>query len=95
MCRGGGPCQPLVVFDALRLYVDSVEPAAEVYLDGESLGWERVPLEPVGEDRPVDWFVWLAVPDGGFAGRQAPRRQLGTQPRCCTRPVSRWIFCAK
>jgi Ca-activated chloride channel family protein len=52
----------------LDVYVDSVEPAREVYVNCPELGWERVRLESE-DDRNVDWVAELLVPEDALTGR--------------------------
>jgi len=52
----------------LDVYVDSVEPASEVYVNCPELGWERVKLESE-DDRNVDWVTELLVPEDALTGR--------------------------
>lgn len=52
-----------------RLFkVDTIEPAAEVYLHCETLGWNRVSLIPVTSTRAVRWHKWLKVKRGAALG---------------------------
>jgi Ca-activated chloride channel family protein len=46
----------------LTLEVDAIEPAAEVYVHCDDLGWERLALVSPDEGRGIDWNKWLRVP---------------------------------
>lgn len=50
------------------VYVDTVEPAAEVYVHCPELGWERVRLE-ADDDGRIDWTAELEVPPDAITGR--------------------------
>lgn len=54
--------------DGRMLEVDAVEPATEVYIHCEELGWNRVEMIAKDKNDPIDWHKWMKVPRGAPTG---------------------------
>ncbi len=50
------------------LEVDTIEPAAEVYIHCEELGWNRVELLEKEGREAVDWHKWMKISEGAPVG---------------------------